>query len=96
MLDLLGRACEAESRQLARGPGGATVAGPDGQAARTDAAEETSEEPSEERLSELHGDLRRSLREHAAQDPSQAAVLGALLLHAENIWADTALGARRE
>ncbi|MGW0928883.1 FUSC family protein [Streptomyces sp. NPDC002644] len=97
MLDLLGRACEAEGRQLARGPGGATMAGPDGQAVRTDdEEEETSAGPSEERLSELHGELRRSLGEHAAQDPSQAAVLGALLLHAENIWADTALGARRE
>jgi hypothetical protein len=109
MLDVLGRACEAESRRLAAGPPGASrsdlrerESGKDEGADDGDGDDREADEAdgpgdaSEERLTELHTELRHSLRDHAAQDPSQAAVLGALLLHAENIWADTALGARRE
>ncbi|MER5480090.1 FUSC family protein [Streptomyces sp. NPDC002734] len=107
MLDVLGRACEAESRRLAAGPSGASRSdlrereaethdeGGDDRADGGDGGDGLGES-SEERLTALHTRLRRSLRDHAAQDPSQAAVLGALLLHAENIWADTSLGARRE
>ncbi|WP_166020589.1 FUSC family protein [Streptomyces chilikensis] len=110
MLEVLGLACEAESRRLASGPVGATRSdlrrkearaasgprAPEGPAASPEPDPEPDPEPSEERLTELHAGLREHLREHAARNPSQAAVLGALLLHAENIWADTALGARRE
>ncbi|MEU3557887.1 FUSC family protein [Streptomyces fragilis] len=104
MLDVLGRACEAESRRLAAGPSGASrsdllerEAGEAGDGREDgDDGEDGPGESAEERLNDLHTRLRRSLRDHAAQDPSQAAVLGALLLHAENIWADTSLGARRE
>jgi hypothetical protein len=98
MLEVLGTACEAESRRLASGPAGATRSDMREKEARAEGGTGAQEEPkpSEERLTELHTRLREHLRDHAAQDPSQAAVLGALLLHAENIWADTSLGARRE
>jgi hypothetical protein len=40
-------------------------------------------------MEELHERLQTSLRDHAGQHPSRAAVLGTLLLQAENIWAET-------
>ncbi|MEV5427791.1 aromatic acid exporter family protein [Streptomyces sp. NPDC052701] len=43
---------------------------------------------------ELHGQLQEELREHAGRGADRAAVLGTLLLQAENLWAETVPGAR--
>ncbi|MFG3155961.1 aromatic acid exporter family protein [Streptomyces sp. NPDC048219] len=48
-----------------------------------DATEET-----EETMDELHRQLQQGLREHAGQGAAHASVLGALLLQAENLWAE--------
>ncbi|KOG41765.1 FUSC family protein [Streptomyces resistomycificus] len=42
----------------------------------------------EEAIRDLHGQLQDGLREHAAQDAARAALLGTLVLQAENIWSD--------
>ncbi|MET8570852.1 FUSC family protein [Streptomyces sp. NPDC004783] len=46
------------------------------------------EDAAEETMEELHRQLQDGLREHAGQGAAQAAVLGTLLLQAENLWAD--------
>ncbi|MFI8191751.1 aromatic acid exporter family protein [Streptomyces sp. NPDC085946] len=43
---------------------------------------------------ELHGRLQEELREHAGRGAARTAVLGTLLLQAENLWADTVPDAR--
>ncbi|MEV5438411.1 aromatic acid exporter family protein [Streptomyces sp. NPDC052682] len=43
---------------------------------------------------ELHGRLQEELREHAGQGASRTAVLGTLLLQAENLWAEAVPDAR--
>jgi hypothetical protein len=40
-------------------------------------------------MRELHEALQTSLRDHAGLGAPRAAVLGTLLLQAENIWAET-------
>lgn len=45
--------------------------------------------PAEAALEELHLRLQEGLREHAGQEAARAAVLGTLLLQAENLWAET-------
>ncbi|MET7275023.1 FUSC family protein [Streptomyces flaveolus] len=45
-------------------------------------------EATEETMEELHRQLQDGLREHAGQGAAQASVLGALLLQAENLWAE--------
>ncbi|MFJ8545243.1 aromatic acid exporter family protein [Streptomyces sp. NPDC093586] len=45
-------------------------------------------EATEETMEELHRQLQDGLRRHAGQSAAQAAVLGALLLQAENLWAE--------
>lgn len=40
-------------------------------------------------MEELHGELEARLREHADDSAPRTAVLGALLLQAENVWAET-------
>ncbi|MFC3348659.1 aromatic acid exporter family protein [Streptomyces echinoruber] len=47
-------------------------------------------------LEELHRNLQDSLREHAGRSSARTAVLGTLLLQAENIWAEAVPGDRRE
>jgi hypothetical protein len=44
--------------------------------------------PTEETMRELHRKLQEGLREHAGQGASHTAVLGTLLLQAENLWAE--------
>jgi hypothetical protein len=39
-------------------------------------------------MEELHRQLQDGLREHAGQGAAQTSVLGALLLQAENLWAE--------
>lgn len=45
-------------------------------------------------MRELHETLQSSLRDHAGLGAPRAAVLGTLLLQAENIWAETDSRAR--
>jgi predicted metal-dependent hydrolase len=42
----------------------------------------------EERMRELHRYLQEGLREHAGMGAEHTAVLGTLLLQAENLWAE--------
>lgn len=73
LLKLIGDTCEAEGRRLLdNGP--ARGSRPD---ERTEAV-----------MRQLHEDLREGLREHAGRGAGRAAVLGTLLLQAENLWAD--------
>jgi hypothetical protein len=46
------------------------------------------EAATEETMEELHRRLQESLREHAGQGAARTAVLGTLLLQAENLWAE--------
>ncbi|MBQ0912591.1 aromatic acid exporter family protein [Streptomyces sp. RM99] len=45
-------------------------------------------EETEETMEELHRRLQQGLQEHAGQDAARTAVLGTLLLQAENLWAE--------
>ncbi|HET9381450.1 MAG TPA: aromatic acid exporter family protein [Streptomyces sp.] len=47
-------------------------------------------------MNELHERLQLSLRDHAGREPARTAVLGTLLLQAENIWAETVPAGPRE
>jgi hypothetical protein len=47
-------------------------------------------------MEDLHERLQRSLHDHAGQEDDRTAVLGTLLLQAENIWAETVPEGRRE
>ncbi|MGW8063848.1 FUSC family protein [Streptomyces ziwulingensis] len=53
-----------------------------------EAAGSRPEEATEATMEELHQRLQEGLREHAGQGAAQAAVLGTLLLQAENLWAE--------
>ncbi|WP_217143483.1 aromatic acid exporter family protein [Streptomyces sp. AC627_RSS907] len=46
------------------------------------------EEETEATMAELHRRLQDGLRDHAGQGPARTAVLGTLLLQAENLWAE--------
>ncbi|MFE6595801.1 aromatic acid exporter family protein [Streptomyces sp. NPDC057781] len=46
------------------------------------------EEATEATMEELHRRLQEGLREHAGQEAARTAVLGTLLLQAENLWAE--------
>ncbi|WP_199807503.1 FUSC family protein [Streptomyces sp. NRRL F-5650] len=46
------------------------------------------EAATEETMEELHGRLQEGLREHAGREAARTAVLGTLLLQAENLWAE--------
>ncbi|MFC8867441.1 aromatic acid exporter family protein [Streptomyces sp. NPDC057148] len=53
-----------------------------------EAAEPRPREATEETMEELHRRLQEGLREHAGQGAARTAVLGTLLLQAENLWAE--------
>ncbi|MBQ1095062.1 FUSC family protein [Streptomyces sp. b94] len=53
-----------------------------------ESAESGPEEATEATMEELHRRLQEGLREHAGQEAARTAVLGTLLLQAENLWAD--------
>ncbi|MFI9820349.1 aromatic acid exporter family protein [Streptomyces sp. NPDC052013] len=73
LLELIGDTCRADARRLLdNGP--ATGSRPD--------------ERTRTVMRELHEDLQEGLREHAGRGAARAAVLGTLLLQAENLWAD--------
>ncbi|WP_243762483.1 aromatic acid exporter family protein [Streptomyces sp. Tu 3180] len=73
LLDLLGDTCHAETERLLDGGGP-----PD---ARLD-------ERTESVMRELHERLQEGLREQAGRGAARTAVLGTLLLQAENLWAE--------
>ncbi|WP_190099086.1 FUSC family protein [Streptomyces griseoflavus] len=73
LLELLGDSCRAEADRLLGG------------SAREDPL---LDERTEAVMRELHERLQEGLREHAGQGAARTAVLGALLLQAENLWAD--------
>ncbi|MFE9774742.1 aromatic acid exporter family protein [Streptomyces sp. NPDC005931] len=79
LLGLIGDTCHAQAHRLKEG-GPAASARPDGRA--------------EAAMRELHRELRFGLREHAGRDTGRTAVLGTLLLQAENLWADLLPDAR--
>ena len=78
LLELFGDACRAEGDRLLNG-------GP-----RTDVLRD---ERTEAVLRELHGKLQEGMRD-AGRDAAHTAVLGTLILQAENLWADLDGGAR--
>nr|BFD81139.1 aromatic acid exporter family protein [Streptomyces sp. Xyl84] len=78
LLELIARACHAESGRLL----GADPAGESGSGG----------EPEAKRW-ELHRRLQDGLREHAGRAAAPVTVLGSLLLQAENLWAETVPGA---
>ncbi len=51
-------------------------------------ADGDTEAATEETMEELHRRLQEGLREHAGQEAARTAVLGTLLLQAENLWAE--------
>lgn len=53
-----------------------------------ESADSSAEGPTEAALEELHLRLQDGLREHAGQEAARTAVLGTLLLQAENLWAE--------
>jgi hypothetical protein len=78
LLELIGDACHAEADRLA-----GTDAPPG-----TDAPDRPGK-ATPEHLEDLHERLQEGLREHAERGAAPTAVLGTLLLQAENIWAET-------
>jgi hypothetical protein len=79
LLELIGDACRAEADRLLDGD-----APPD---ARLDGQTEAV-------MRELHERLQEGLREHAGRGAARTAVLGALVLQAENLWAELDTDAR--
>ncbi|MFF8970112.1 aromatic acid exporter family protein [Streptomyces sp. NPDC014995] len=84
LLELLGDACEAQAEGLlGAGADGAEVEGFEAERAEAE-------------MEELRARLQGSLRDHAGQGAAHTAVLGTLLLQAENLWVEALPGARRE
>lgn len=79
LLALLGDACRAEADRLLHG------------GTRVDAL---LDERTEAVMRDLHGKLQESLRAHAGEGAARTAVLGTLVLQAENLWADLDGGTR--
>ncbi|WP_217134308.1 aromatic acid exporter family protein [Streptomyces sp. AC558_RSS880] len=79
LLELIGDACHAEADRL---PTGGT---------RVDAL---LDERTEAVMRDLHGKLQDGLREQAGRGAARTAVLGTLVLQAENLWAELDGGAR--
>ncbi|GKQ33800.1 aromatic acid exporter family protein [Streptomyces sp. A012304] len=83
LLELIGDACRAEADRFLRA--GPTALDGAGRADRGEAE-----------MRELRARLQDSLRDHAGRGAAHTAVLGTLLLQAENLWAEVLPGARRE
>ncbi|MER7490373.1 aromatic acid exporter family protein [Streptomyces sp. NPDC126497] len=79
LLELLGEACRTEADRLLDG-GGRADALLDGR--------------TEDVMRDLHERLQAGLREHAGRGAARTAVLGTLVLQAENLWAELGGGAR--
>lgn len=82
LLELIGRACQAEGDRLLGERG-----------ERTDA--DGADEEGERDRRELHHRLQDVLREHAGRETARTTVLGSLLLQAESLWAEAVPAAVR-
>jgi hypothetical protein len=80
VLGLLGDACRAESRRLMD--------------VRSEKPAPALDAESRRALEKLDQELQENLRDQAAGEVTRTAVLGALLLHAQNIWAEALPGMR--
>ncbi|GAA2260018.1 FUSC family protein [Streptomyces ruber] len=74
LLELIGDSCHAEARRIERG---------------VDGGSECLDDEALATMDELHEELQGRLREQAGQGAAPTAVLGTLLLQAENLWAET-------
>lgn len=79
LLELLGDSCHAEADRLLGEEG---------------SAEPLLDERTEAAMRELHVRLQEGLTEQAGKDAARTAVLGTLVLQAENLWSDLDPGAR--
>ncbi|MGW7256672.1 FUSC family protein [Streptomyces sp. NPDC054834] len=91
LLELIARACHAESGRLLDGRPDAASAGCAGRDSDGDSNGDSGarQDDAEEARRELRRQLEEGLREHAGREAPRAAVLGSLLLQAENLWAET-------
>ncbi|MFI5683371.1 aromatic acid exporter family protein [Streptomyces sp. NPDC051636] len=80
LLELIARACHTESGRLLDGRSGGG------------SGEQPDDDGAEAARRELRGRLQEGLREHAGREAPRAAVLGSLLLQAENLWAEAVPG----
>lgn len=81
LLELIARACHTESGRLLDGwPDGDLGGGSDAR---------QQDEDAEQARRKLRRQLQEGLREHPGWEAPRAAVLGSLLLQAENLWAET-------
>ncbi|WP_443050559.1 FUSC family protein [Streptomyces sp. NBC_00286] len=93
LLALLAENCHRESRRLLEPGARRDDADPD-DSDRDDSDAYGTDRRAEATMRELHETLQSSLRDHAGLGAPRAAVLGTLLLQAENIWAETDSRAR--
>ncbi|MFF4394274.1 aromatic acid exporter family protein [Streptomyces sp. NPDC001480] len=86
LLELIARSCHEESDRLLGGRPGV-----DSDARRGGVrGDEQDDDHAERTRRELRRQVQEGLREHAGWEAPRAAVLGAMLLQAENLWAETA------
>jgi hypothetical protein len=90
LLELIGDACATQAERFLRAGADGWPGGADGAGAKRFEAEKAEAE-----MEELRARLQGSLREHAGQGAAHTAVLGTLLLQAENLWAEVLAGARQ-
>ncbi|MFF4488119.1 aromatic acid exporter family protein [Streptomyces sp. NPDC001544] len=87
LLELIARSCHKESDRLLGGPPG----GDDDARCGGDPGDgQDDDDRAEETRLELRRQLQEGLREHEGWEAPRAAVLGTMLLQAENLWAETA------
>jgi hypothetical protein len=97
LLELIGDVCEAEAGRLPGPWAGARTGAPtetpeaDGVGAGTVEGRSVESE-----MEELRARLQGDLRDHAGQGAAPTAVLGTLLLQAENLWAEVLPGTRQK
>ncbi|MEU5598320.1 aromatic acid exporter family protein [Streptomyces sp. NPDC020298] len=90
LLELIARACHVESGRLLGRPDADSAGCTDGDFDRgSGAGRDGDTDDTEEARRELRRQLQEGLREHAGWEAPRAAVLGSLLLLAENLWAET-------
>ncbi|MEU6549523.1 aromatic acid exporter family protein [Streptomyces sp. NPDC046915] len=88
LLELIARACHVEGGRLLDGRPDAGSAGCAERDSDGDSGARQDDDTDEARR-ELRRQLQEGLREHAGWEAPRAAVLGSLLLQAENLWAET-------
>ncbi|MFE9621484.1 aromatic acid exporter family protein [Streptomyces sp. NPDC006527] len=102
LLELIGDVCEAEAGRLPGPWAGARTGAPtetpeaDGVGAGTAEGRSAEWRSVETEMEELRARLQGDLRDHAGQGAAPTAVLGTLLLQAENLWAEVLPGTRQK